>query len=61
MLTELCKDNAQLAVRLRRAHALCGDYGDVASASLIENWMDEAENRVWFLYEATRHDCEKSE
>jgi starvation-inducible DNA-binding protein len=56
MLTELCNDNAQLAVRLRRAHSLCDDYGDVASASLIENWIDEAEHRVWFLYEATRRD-----
>ncbi len=59
MLTELRNDNAQLAVRLRRAHLLCQDYGDVASASLIENWIDEAEHRVWFLYEATRGDCEK--
>jgi starvation-inducible DNA-binding protein len=56
MLSELCNDNAQLAVRLRRAHSLCDDYDDVASASLIENWIDEAENRVWFLYEATRHE-----
>ena len=61
MLTELCNDNAQLAVRLRRAHTLCDDCGDVASASLIENWIDEVEHRVWFLYEATRHDCEKQE
>jgi len=44
-----------------RAHTLCDDYGDVASASLIQNWIDEAEHRVWFLYEATRHDCEKQE
>jgi hypothetical protein len=51
----------QLAVRLKRAHTLCDDYGDVASASLIENWIDEAEHRVWFLYEATGHDCEKQE
>jgi starvation-inducible DNA-binding protein len=59
MLTELCNDNAQLAVNLRRAHSVCDDYGDVASASLIENWIDEAEHRIWFLYEATRRDCEK--
>lgn len=59
MLTELCNDNAQLAVRLRRVHSLCDDYGDVASASLIENWIDEAEHRVWFLYEATRRDCDQ--
>jgi starvation-inducible DNA-binding protein len=54
MLSELCKDNGQLAVRLRVVHTLCDDFGDVASASLIENWIDEAEHRVWFLYEATR-------
>ena len=56
MLSELCRDNAQLAVRLRTAHALCDEHGDVASASLLENWIDEAERRVWFLYEATRRD-----
>lgn len=54
MLGELCEDNAQLAVRLRVAHSLCDEHGDVASASLIENWIDEAEGRVWSLYEATR-------
>ena len=54
MLAELCEDNAQLANRLRSAHSLCDEYGDVASASLIENWIDEAEHRTWFLYEATR-------
>jgi starvation-inducible DNA-binding protein len=54
MLAELCEDNAQLAVRLRSAHSLCDEYGDVASASLIENWIDETEHRIWFLYEATR-------
>jgi starvation-inducible DNA-binding protein len=56
MLVELCEDNSQLAARLRGAHAACDEYGDVASASLIENWIDEAERRVWFLYEATRLD-----
>src|ERR1700728_1355677 len=56
MLGGLCKDNGQLAVRLRVVHTLCDDFGDVASASLIENWIDEAEHRVWFLYEATRPD-----
>jgi starvation-inducible DNA-binding protein len=54
MLTELCEDNRQLAVNLRSAHSLCDEYGDVASASLIENWIDEAEHRTWFLFEATR-------
>jgi starvation-inducible DNA-binding protein len=54
MLAELSEDNTQLAVRLRSAHSLCDEHGDVASASLIENWIDEAEHRTWFLYEATR-------
>jgi starvation-inducible DNA-binding protein len=54
MLAELCEDNRQLAVNLRSAHAICDEHGDVASASLIENWIDEAEHRTWFLYEANR-------
>jgi len=53
MLGELREDNSQLAANLRRAHALCGEYGDVASASLVENWIDEVEHRIWVLYEAT--------
>jgi starvation-inducible DNA-binding protein len=54
MLAELCEDNRLLTVNLRSAHALCDEHGDVASASLIEVWIDEAERRTWFLYEATR-------
>ena len=54
MLAELCQDNRELAVNLRDAHSLCGEYDDVASASVIENWIDEAEHRTWFLYEAVR-------
>ena len=54
MLAELRDDNKKLATRLREAHGLCDGYGDVASASLIETWIDEAEGRVWFLFEATR-------
>jgi starvation-inducible DNA-binding protein len=54
MLVELLEDNAHLTIRLRVAHCLCDDYGDVASASLLENWIDEAEGRVWFLHEATQ-------
>ena len=54
MLAELRDDNKQLATRLREAHGLCDGHGDVASASLIETWIDEAEGRVWFLFEATR-------
>jgi starvation-inducible DNA-binding protein len=54
MLAELLQDNRQLVVSFRGAHALCDESGDVASASLIENWIDEAEHRAWFLYETTR-------
>jgi starvation-inducible DNA-binding protein len=52
MLAELLDDNQQLVASLREAHALCDQHGDVASASLIENWIDEAEGRAWFLAEA---------
>jgi starvation-inducible DNA-binding protein len=52
MLAELMDDNQQLAASLRETHALCDQHGDVASASLIENWIDEAEGRAWFLAEA---------
>lgn len=54
MLVELRNDNQQLAARMRETRALCDDGGDIASASVIENWIDEAEQRVWFLYEASR-------
>ena len=54
MLAELLEDNRLLAASLRTAHLLCDESGDVASASLIETWIDEAEHRAWFLYEATR-------
>jgi starvation-inducible DNA-binding protein len=54
MLAELRDDNKQLTARMRETHALCDEHGDVASASLIENWIDEAERRVWFLFEASR-------
>jgi starvation-inducible DNA-binding protein len=54
MLAELLEDNRQLAISLRGVHALCDEGGDVASASLIEIWIDEAERRAWFLLETTR-------
>jgi starvation-inducible DNA-binding protein len=54
MLAELREDNKNLAANLREAHGLCNDHGDVASASMIENWIDEAEKRTWFLFGATR-------
>ena len=54
MLAELREDNQQLAARMRQAHNVCDEHGDVATASLIEVWIDEAERRVWFLYEKGR-------
>ena len=54
MLAELREDNKQLTARLRETHDLCDEHRDVASASLIENWIDEAERRTWFLFEAAR-------
>lgn len=54
MLSELREDNTALIVSMRSAHVLCDEAGDVASASLIENWIDEAQRRAWFLYEMTR-------
>ncbi|HEX6071834.1 MAG TPA: DNA starvation/stationary phase protection protein [Sphingomicrobium sp.] len=54
MLAELREDNKQLANELRRTHALCDERNDVATASLLENWIDEAERRTWFLFEASR-------
>ena len=54
MLAELREDNKQLTAEMRRTHALCDDYEDVATASLLEVWIDEAERRTWFLFEATR-------
>src|SRR5256712_6586266 len=56
MLAELRDDNKQLAASLRETHGLCDEEGDVASASLLENWIEEAEQRAWFLFEATRAD-----
>ena len=54
MLAELRDDNLQLAAYMRETHNLCDEHGDVASASLLETWIDEAEGRAWFLFEATR-------
>ena len=56
MLAELREDNKQLAANMRTLHDLCDEHGDVATASFIEVWIDEAERRVWFLYEAGRHE-----
>lgn len=54
MLAELRDDNKQMVAAMREAHNVCDEHGDVASASLLENWIDEAEKRVWFLFEASR-------
>jgi starvation-inducible DNA-binding protein len=54
MLAELREDNKQLIASMRETHDLCDEHGDVATASLLEVWIDEAERRVWFLYEAGR-------
>lgn len=54
MLGELMEDNKAMVGHLRAAHDLCDSHGDVATASMIEIWIDEAERRVWFLYETLR-------
>jgi starvation-inducible DNA-binding protein len=54
MLAELMEDNKTLAARLREAHNVCEEGRDVATASLIEVWIDETERRTWFLFEAHR-------
>ena len=54
MLAELRDENKQLAARMREAHGLCDEHDDVATASLLEVWIDEAERRTWFLFEAGR-------
>ena len=54
MLAELREDNLRLAAYMRETHALCDEHGDIVTASLLEVWTDEAEQRAWFLFEATR-------
>ena len=54
MLAELREDNKQLARNLRTLHEVCDEHNDIATASLIENWVDETERRAWFLFESTR-------
>lgn len=54
MLAELAEDNRQLTSFLRATHAVCEEYNDVATTSLIEVWIDETERRSWFLFESTR-------
>src|SRR5438309_2628577 len=54
MMAELADDNKTLAARLRETHNVCDENRDVATASLIEVWIDETERRTWFLFETTR-------
>ena len=54
MVAELRSDNQAVISSLREAHELCDEENDVATASLFENWIDQAERRVWFLFETSR-------
>jgi starvation-inducible DNA-binding protein len=54
MLAELREDNRSLLASMREAHDLCGEESDVATASLLEVWIDETERRIWFLFEIGR-------
>ena len=54
MLAELHDDNKQLTAHMRETHGICDEMEDVATASLLEVWIDEAERRTWFLFEASR-------
>jgi starvation-inducible DNA-binding protein len=60
MLAELGGDNQSLAARLREVHNVCDEHRDVATASLIEVWIDETERRAWFLFESTRKGSDHS-
>ena len=54
MLSELHENEKALTLSMRAAHTLCDDAGDVATASLLENWIDQSQRRSWFLFESTR-------
>jgi starvation-inducible DNA-binding protein len=56
MLRELMEDNKHVAAAMRKAHEVCDEAGDVASASLLEVFIDETERRTWFLFEASRQE-----
>ena len=56
MIIELRDDNAMLTRNMREVHSLCDEGRDVAIASLLENWIDETEKRIWFLFECSRHE-----
>ena len=54
MLTELMNDNKKVVANLRKAHGIADDNKDVATASILENFIDDAERRTWFLFEASQ-------
>jgi starvation-inducible DNA-binding protein len=54
MLAELRDDNKVLAARLRETHGVCDEHRDIATASLLETWIDESEQRTWYLFETSR-------
>lgn len=54
MLAELRENNRQLLSEMRQMHNTCEEYNDVATASLLENWIDQTERRIWFLFEISR-------
>jgi starvation-inducible DNA-binding protein len=54
MLSELHENEKSLILSMKAAHTVCDDAGDVATASLLENWIDQAQRRSWFLFEANR-------
>jgi starvation-inducible DNA-binding protein len=55
MMSELLDDEKALVLAMRSVHALCDDAGDVATASALETWIDQAQRRAWFLFETTRN------
>ncbi len=55
MMSELLDDEKALVLAMRSVHALCDDAGDVASASALETWIDQAQRRAWFLFETTQN------
>jgi starvation-inducible DNA-binding protein len=61
MLRELMEDNKQVAAAIRKAYELCDEHDDVATASLLENFIDETERRTWFLFDASRQADDNAE
>src|SRR5258708_13740099 len=60
MLPELLTDNKQVGASMRECHALCDKHDDVATASILENFIDDTERRIWFLFEASRTAADNS-